>query len=86
VAKLYINAEDIAAANLGFQLFQVLTDVLIKKGVVANRDILPVLKDLIRFYEAPARNPHRTAIQSSAAKVLRAIATKYEVPPSTQQH
>ncbi|TAJ23930.1 MAG: hypothetical protein EPO64_10225 [Nitrospirae bacterium] len=83
--KLHFNAEDFAAANLGFQLVQVVIDMLIKKKVLESKEVLEVLQEMEKFYRRPG-NPQRLQITSAAAGAAKFLATKYDVPPPEKQH
>jgi hypothetical protein len=84
--KVYINAEDIAAANISLSLSQALLDMAVRNKLIEPTALLELLDQMATQYEKPGQYPLRANVRASAAKVLRMIASKYDVPPKSQQN
>lgn len=79
-----INAADIASANLGWTVAQMLVGTLVQKKIMTASDAKAMLDFCVNQYQAgpPDRGPIRAAVQQGLAPLLK----QYDVPPQGQQH
>ena len=77
--QLHINVQDIALANVGFEVLQVIIDMLIKKKILDMAQIHDLFKQVEKQHKL-ATNPLRRNINDAASELGTALAAKYAWP------
>jgi hypothetical protein len=82
--KLWINAIDIASANVALTLAQICIDKLVANNLMTDAEMRRILDDMIQFYASPG-DPKRKPIRDASAEFARTIRIKYAEAHETRQ-
>jgi hypothetical protein len=80
-----ISDVDIASANLGWMVAQLLLGTMVTKKVLTAQDAKGILEYCENHYKR-MNNPQRTGVKKQALAVLEPILQQYSVPPENQKH
>ena len=79
-----INAVDIASANLGWMVAQMLLGTLVQKKIMTAKEAKDVLEHCAsRYTQGP---PERALIRKAVLEGLTPLLNQYDVPPQDQKH
>lgn len=76
--------QDIAAANVGFNLVQMLLKLMLREEVFRRDDIVEALQEMAAYYRAPGQ-PERELIRKASAESIEAILKSIGGPLSQRQ-
>jgi len=80
-----INAQDIAAANMGWMLSQLLLGIIVKHKMIPANEAKVIYHGMAEMYRKSAR-PDRAEIREAALSALEPLIRHYDIPPPNQQH
>ena len=84
-SKNTITDADIACANLGWMVAQMLLGTLVTKKILEPKDAKELLEYCQQHYRR-SNNPQRSEMRASVLKMLEPLIAQYSVPPESQRH
>ena len=79
-----INALDIAGANLGWMVAQMLLGTMVTKKIMTASEAKTILDGCLSHYQTGS--PDRSVIREAVKQGLGPLIKQYDVPSPSQQH